>query len=62
MQIRALIIEDEPAAARRLEKPVHQVEPQILINGRLDSVSSAIRCFEQNPHPDLIFIDIHLGG
>jgi DNA-binding LytR/AlgR family response regulator len=61
MQTQALIIEDEPAAARRLEKLIHQIDPKILITGRLDSVSSAIRWFEQNPHPDLIFLDIHLG-
>lgn len=61
MAIKALIIEDEPAAARRLDKLIRETDPQIEIIGNLDSVSSAIKWFRNNPHPDLIFLDIHLG-
>ncbi|MFN3554647.1 MAG: LytR/AlgR family response regulator transcription factor [Bacteroidales bacterium] len=61
MQIKALIIEDEAAAARRLEKLIHAVDPNIQIIARLDSIQSSVRWLEQNPPPDLLFLDIHLG-
>ncbi len=61
MHCNALIIEDEPAAARRLEKMIHEADPFIAIIDKLDSVSSSVRWFKENPPPDLIFMDINLG-
>jgi DNA-binding LytR/AlgR family response regulator len=61
MQLRALIIEDEPAAARRLEKMIADADPHITIIDKLDSVSTAVRWFRQHPQPDLVFLDINLG-
>ncbi len=61
MHLKALIIEDEPAAARRLEKMILAIEPQLEIVGPLDSVAASIHWFQHNPMPDLVFLDIHLG-
>jgi DNA-binding LytR/AlgR family response regulator len=56
-----LIIEDEIQAARRLENLINELLPQAIISGRMDSVKSAVKWFNNNPHPDLIFMDIQLG-
>ena len=61
MTFKAVIIEDEPAAARRLEKLIHEIDSEIEIPVKLDSVASAIEWFQKNPLPDLLFLDIHLG-
>ncbi|MEK7256076.1 MAG: LytTR family DNA-binding domain-containing protein [Bacteroidota bacterium] len=59
--MKVLIIEDEPAAARRLAKLVHEIDEQTEVVDSLDSVDSAVHWFEQNKLPDLIFLDIHLA-
>lgn len=59
--MKILLIEDENAAARRLEKLVGEVVPEAEIVGRLDSVEAAITWFQGNPQPDLILLDIHLA-
>lgn len=56
-----LIIEDETAAARRLEKLLSEVEPQAKVLDRLDSVEAAVQWLHQHPEPDLILLDIHLA-
>jgi DNA-binding LytR/AlgR family response regulator len=61
MQYKALIIEDEPAASRRLEKMIREADPSVEIIGMLDSVSSSVRWFNDHPQPDLVFLDINLG-
>ena len=59
--MKILIIEDEHAAARRLEKILLEVAPEAEIAGRLDSVEASIEWFHTNPPPDLILLDIHLA-
>ncbi|MFN2394890.1 MAG: LytR/AlgR family response regulator transcription factor [Bacteroidales bacterium] len=61
MTFKAVIIEDEPAAARRLEKLIHEIDTNIEIQAKPDSVATAIEWFQKNTLPDLIFLDIHLG-
>jgi two-component system LytT family response regulator len=56
-----LIIEDETAAARRLEKMVLEIEPDAIISEKPDSVESAVEWLSTNPAPDLILMDIHLA-
>lgn len=56
-----LIIEDENAAARRLEKLLKEVAPDISILQQLDSVEASVLWLGQHPAPDLIFMDIHLA-
>lgn len=59
MQI--LIIEDELPAARRIAKLIKEVESDAELVGPIDSVSASIDWLKNNPHPDLILLDIHLG-
>lgn len=61
MAIKAIIIEDETAALRRLEKMISMADPSIEILTRLDSVSGSVKWLQNNILPDLIFLDIHLG-
>ncbi len=55
-----LIIEDEVPAVRRLEQLLLDFT-EIQVIGVLGSVEAAIAWFKQNPHPDLLFMDIHLS-
>jgi DNA-binding LytR/AlgR family response regulator len=56
-----VIIEDEQAAARRLEKILREIEPSIVVMAHIDSVETAVLWLQANPAPDLIFLDIHLA-
>ena len=59
--MKVLIIEDEEAATRRLQKMIGEIDPDIKILGTLDSIESSISWFETNKEPDLIFLDIQLA-
>jgi DNA-binding LytR/AlgR family response regulator len=59
--MRIVIIEDEPMAAERLENMLLQLDPQIEITGRCDSVQKSVKWFRENSPPDLLFLDIQLG-
>lgn len=54
-----LIIEDEKPAARLLQRKVEKLGLQV--NCMLHSVEEAIAWFQNNSHPDLIFLDIQLS-
>jgi two-component system LytT family response regulator len=56
-----LIIEDENAAARRLQKLISELEPTARILDHLDSVEATVLWLQANPQPDLILLDIHLA-
>ena len=55
------IIEDEEAAARRLEKLVTSIDPSILITRRMDSIIETLTAIQEGPLPDLLFLDIQLA-
>ena len=59
--MKALIIEDETAAALNLEAILKQVAPGVEIIGTLESVEESIGWLRANPQPDLLFMDIHLA-
>jgi DNA-binding LytR/AlgR family response regulator len=58
--MKAIIIEDEQFAARRLEAMIMEYDPTIRIEARLESVADSVKWLRNNSHPDLIFLDIHL--
>ena len=61
MPLRALIVEDEPLAARRLvDMLARQFEP-VQILGTAESVVQAVQLLEAGPVPDVLFLDIHLA-
>ncbi len=59
--MKAIIIEDEIPASKRLAKLISEIDPDIIIEKVLDSVESAIEWFAKNPAPQLLFMDIHLS-
>lgn len=59
-RIRAAIIEDEYPAARLLNNMLASLRPEweiILLPGTIDE---SVRWFSENPHPDVLFLDIQL--
>lgn len=54
-----IIIEDEKPAARLLQRKVEKLGLQV--NILLHSVEESIAWFQNNQHPDLIFLDIQLS-
>lgn len=59
--MKVLIIEDEAPASRGLQKLLKQLDPDINIQGTLESVESAVKWFKENSAPDLAFMDIQLS-
>jgi two-component system LytT family response regulator len=59
--MKILIIEDEKPAASRLVNMLQKVEPDAEIMGITDGVESSLNFLDQNPPPDLVFMDIHLA-
>lgn len=59
--MRALIIEDETAAARNLKVLLASTYPEIDVVATLESVSESVDWLTANHTPDLIFMDIHLA-
>lgn len=56
-----LIIEDEPAIARRTQKLLLEIEPSIQVTGILGSIESSVTWLREHTEPDLILMDIHLS-
>ncbi|WP_350285385.1 LytTR family DNA-binding domain-containing protein [uncultured Croceitalea sp.] len=54
-----IIIEDEKPAARRLNRLLNEFNVEV--STMLHSVEEAIEWFQNNAHPDLIFLDIQLS-
>ncbi|MBW8333513.1 MAG: response regulator [Prolixibacteraceae bacterium] len=58
--MKIVIIEDEEFAARRLERMINEIDPDIKIVAKLESVVGSVEWFKNHDVPDLIFMDIHL--
>ena len=56
-----LIIEDETTAALSLQRLLAAVRPTCHLLALLESVAESVAWLEENPPPDLIFMDIHLA-
>ncbi len=59
--MKALIIEDETAAARNLAAILRQTAPEIEIVATLESVVESVEWLQAHERPDLLFMDIHLA-
>ncbi|HJW31420.1 MAG TPA: LytTR family DNA-binding domain-containing protein, partial [Saprospiraceae bacterium] len=59
--MKILIIEDEQAAVRRLQKLLGEIEVKNEVIGTLGSIEAAVQWFQENPSPDLVLMDIHLA-
>ena len=59
-KIKAAIIEDEVPAARLLSNMLQELRPEweiILLPG---TIEESVEWFRNNPHPDILFLDIQL--
>ena len=59
-KIRAAIIEDEIPAARLLNKMLTELRPEWEILVLPGNVEGAVKWYQDNPHPDILFLDIQL--
>jgi two-component system LytT family response regulator len=59
--MKILIVEDEPATARRMQKLLMETDPETEISGITDSIESSVSWLKNHPHPDLAFMDIQLA-
>ncbi len=59
--MRALIIEDETAAARNLQSMLESLESEIEVVGITESIADTIEWFAENEAPDIVFMDIHIA-
>ena len=61
MSINIAIIEDEPAIARNLEFTLKELNPEIQVLNKMDSVKSSVDWLQENMDAcDLLFMDIRL--
>lgn len=56
----ALIIEDEILASKHLQQVLDEVGG-ITVIAVLESIKATVTWFENNPHPEIVFMDIHLS-
>jgi two-component system LytT family response regulator len=61
MNMKVLIVEDEPLAAAQLAALLSQLKPNTVIVAVCDTVESTVLWLGKNPLPDLAFFDIQLG-
>lgn len=59
--MRILIVEDEPAAVKRLRKLLVGINPAFVIVGDVPSISAATEWFGANEMPDLALFDVQLA-
>ncbi len=59
--MKALIIEDETAAAVNLQAVLKEIAPAVEVVATLESVVESIEWLRNHPMPDLVFADIHLA-
>lgn len=58
--MKVLIIEDEQPASQKLIRLIKEIDSSIEIAGIIESVEQATNWLCNNPHPELIFMDIQL--
>ncbi len=61
MKASVLIVEDEPKAQKHLRNLLDLSGFELVVDACLPSVAAAVRWLEENAHPDLVFMDIHLS-
>jgi two-component system, LytTR family, response regulator len=59
--MKVIIIEDEKPAAEKLLKAIQQADDSIEVAAVLNSIKASVDWLQQNPMPELLFMDIELG-
>jgi DNA-binding LytR/AlgR family response regulator len=57
----ALVVEDEPLAARRLTALLQKHVAPLTLLGPAESVAQAVALLQAGPAPEVLFLDIHLA-
>lgn len=61
VDIKVLIIEDEPFAQNELKRLLSNSSYTSIVLDCIDSIEDALIWFDENEHPDLVFLDIQLS-
>jgi DNA-binding LytR/AlgR family response regulator len=61
MSMVVLIVEDEAAAAKRMQKLLVEIDPSIRVAATIDTVGGSVAWLRTNAAPDLAFFDIQLA-
>ena len=59
--IKAVIIEDELPAQRLLKETLQEIDIKTEVIGCLNSIKSSVKWFQNNPHPEIVLLDIQLS-
>ena len=59
--MRAVIIEDEKIAADSLKNLICQLDENIEVVAMLQTIEDSVEWLDNNKHPDILFVDIHLA-
>ena len=59
--IKVIIIEDEIPAQRLLKETLQEIDVKTEVVCCLNSIKSAVEWFQNNPHPDIVLLDIQLS-
>lgn len=59
--IKVVIIEDELPAQRLLKETLQEINFDTKVIGCFNSIKSAVEWFQNNPHPDIVLLDIQLS-
>jgi DNA-binding LytR/AlgR family response regulator len=59
--MKVLIVEDESATARRLQKLLFEIDPSVEVLGIHESISQTLKWLTTHGEPDLMFMDINLS-
>lgn len=59
--MKVLLIEDEPAAAQRLQQLLTALRPAAKVVAQPESVEESVMWLQQHPSPDLVLMDIQLA-
>lgn len=61
MALKVLIIEDEIPAQRLLKETLQEINFETEVVDCLNSIKSALEWFKNNPHPEIVLLDIKLS-
>lgn len=59
--IKVIIIEDEIPAQRLLKETLQEIDVKTEVVCCLNSIKSTVEWFQNNPHPDIVLLDIQLS-
>lgn len=59
--MKVIIIEDEKPAAEKLKKSIQKIDPSIAIESVLGTIKDSVEWLNNNPTPELVFMDIELA-